>query len=63
MRRKKAVVTGGSHGIGRGIVYCLAEAGYDVVFSYNTDFDSAQHMLRRWPASIRMAYLTVIRLS
>jgi glucose 1-dehydrogenase len=45
MRRKKAVVTGGSHGIGRGIVYCLAEAGYDVVFSYNTDFDSAQHML------------------
>ena len=45
MRRKKAVVTGGSHGIGRGIVYCLAEAGYDVVFSYNTDFDSAQHMV------------------
>ena len=52
MRRKKAVVTGGSHGIGRGIVYCLAEAGYDVVFSYNTDFDSAQHLFpfsdRRW---------------
>ena len=60
MRRKKAVVTGGSHGIGRGIVYCLAEAGYDVVFSYNTDFDSAQHMLEtlagQYPAGIFDCY-------
>jgi NAD(P)-dependent dehydrogenase (short-subunit alcohol dehydrogenase family) len=31
---KKALVTGGSRGIGCGIVRCLAENGYDVAFSY-----------------------------
>ena len=36
MVRKKALVTGGSRGIGRGIVVCLARAGYDVAFSYNS---------------------------
>ncbi|MDO4337486.1 MAG: SDR family oxidoreductase [Eubacteriales bacterium] len=35
MIRKKAIVTGGSHGIGKGIVLELASKGYDVAFSYN----------------------------
>ena len=34
--RKKAIVTGGSRGIGRGIVKKLVEEGYDVAFSYST---------------------------
>lgn len=42
MNRKKALVTGGSRGIGKGIVLCLAEAGYDVAFSYNSKEDEAK---------------------
>lgn len=51
--RKKAVVTGGSTGIGRGITYCLAEAGYDVVFSYRNNKESAaqvlNNLIKSWP--------------
>lgn len=46
MCRKKAVVTGGSSGIGRGIVYCLAAEGYDVVFSYRSKAENAGKVLR-----------------
>lgn len=42
MDRKKAIVTGGSSGIGRGIVYGLAEDGYDVVFSYWSKAENAK---------------------
>ena len=36
MGNKKAIVTGGSRGIGKGIVQKLASLGYDVAFSYNS---------------------------
>lgn len=39
--RKKALVTGGSRGIGRGIAIVLAENGYDVALSYNSKGDEA----------------------
>lgn len=45
MSNKKAIVTGGSKGIGRGIVEKLASEGYDVVFSYCTHSEEA-HKLR-----------------
>jgi 3-oxoacyl-[acyl-carrier protein] reductase len=37
-----AVVTGGSRGIGRGIVLSLARAGYDVVVNYASNADAAK---------------------
>jgi len=39
---KKAIVTGGSRGIGRGIVFTLAKAGYDVALNYATASDAAE---------------------
>ena len=35
--RKKAIVTGASIGMGRGIALVLAEEGYDIAFSYYGD--------------------------
>ena len=32
--RKKAIITGASIGMGRGIACVLAEEGYDIAFSY-----------------------------
>ncbi|MDL2302155.1 SDR family oxidoreductase [Lachnospiraceae bacterium OttesenSCG-928-D06] len=40
--KKKAFVTGGSRGIGRGVVSILSEAGYDVSFTYNSQKQEAQ---------------------
>lgn len=42
--RKTAFVTGGSRGIGRGIVKAFAEAGYEVAFTYNSKLDEAQRL-------------------
>jgi len=39
---KKAIVTGGSRGIGRGIAAALASEGYDIVFSYATHEEDAR---------------------
>lgn len=38
---KKAIITGGSRGIGRGIVLDLAQHGYDIAFTYNSAKEDA----------------------
>lgn len=42
--RPAAVVTGGSRGIGRGVVLALAGAGYDVVVNYASNADAARQV-------------------
>ncbi len=56
MKNRKAIVTGGSSGIGRGVVYCLAAAGYDVVFSYNSQSEKAMQVLENLRAEYPQAY-------
>lgn len=46
MENKKAIVTGGSHGIGKGIVHELAKRGYDVVFSYHSGSEASQEIIQ-----------------
>ena len=43
---KVAFVTGGSRGIGKGIVYSLAKSGYKVAFSYNSSSDESENIVR-----------------
>lgn len=38
---KTVLITGGSRGIGKGIVEAFAKEGYDIVFSYNNSTDAA----------------------
>ncbi|MBR5227249.1 MAG: 3-oxoacyl-ACP reductase FabG [Clostridia bacterium] len=42
---KTVIVTGGSKGIGRAIVYAFAKAGYNVILNYNTSYQSAKDIV------------------
>lgn len=44
---KKAFVTGGSRGIGKGIVFGLASEGYDVAFTYSSKKEAAEAVVKR----------------
>lgn len=43
---KTALITGGSRGLGRGIVIAMVKAGYKVIFTYNKDEASAKNVLK-----------------
>ncbi|WP_405997542.1 SDR family NAD(P)-dependent oxidoreductase [Streptomyces sp. NBC_00829] len=46
LRGKKALVTGGTRGVGRGIVRALAEAGVDVLTCYRQESDAVSSLER-----------------
>ena len=43
---KRAIITGASRGIGRGVALALAREGYDIAFSYATREDEAEQVAR-----------------
>ena len=43
---KTALVTGGSRGIGKAIVYAFANAGYNVLLNYNRSEQSAKDIVK-----------------
>ncbi|OIN91466.1 hypothetical protein AUJ42_01885 [Candidatus Collierbacteria bacterium CG1_02_44_10] len=53
---KKALVTGGSRGIGRGIAICLAKQGADVAINYHSKKDEAEVVAAKIKAMGREAF-------
>jgi len=51
MSNRKAIVTGGSMGIGKGIVRKLASQGYDIVFSYGSHEEEAKQLKKELVSS------------
>ena len=45
--KKKAIVTGASRGIGKGIAMCLAEEGYDLAISYVSKKEEADKVVEQ----------------
>ena len=41
---KTAIITGGSRGIGKGIVECYAKHGANIAFTYNSSSEAAQEI-------------------
>ena len=46
MERKKAIITGGEIGMGRGIALVLAEEGYDIAFSYYPNSENVETSIK-----------------
>ena len=53
MGNQKAIITGGSKGIGSGIVRKLASLHYDIMFSYGRHEEEAQALCRDMQQRIR----------
>jgi len=45
LKNKKALVTGGSRGIGRGIAICLAKQGADVAVNFRSNQEEADKVV------------------
>ncbi|PIW65330.1 MAG: sugar dehydrogenase, partial [Candidatus Omnitrophica bacterium CG12_big_fil_rev_8_21_14_0_65_45_16] len=55
LQRQKAIVTGGSSGIGKAIAMALARSGADVAINYLKDEDAVQNMIKELKAEGRKA--------
>lgn len=62
-KRQMAMVTGGSHGIGRGIALVLARHGYDVALTYNRREEDALEVKRQIEALGRRCFLYQVALN
>lgn len=56
LSKKKFFITGGSRGIGSAIVKSLAQAGAQVAFTYSTNEEKANELLKSLPGSGHLAF-------
>lgn len=63
MKEQLAVITGGNRGIGKAIVYNLAEKGFSIIFTYQKDREGADQVLKnirsKYPIEIESRKLNV----
>jgi 3-oxoacyl-[acyl-carrier protein] reductase len=57
LKGKKALVTGGSRGIGRGIVLALATQGADVAVNFRSHSEEAQKVVKQIKSMGRDAFM------
>jgi 3-oxoacyl-[acyl-carrier protein] reductase len=62
LKNKKAIVTGGSQGIGKGIAIALAEAGADVLIQYHSAKDKASMTVDEIIQMGRQSYVLMVLL-
>ena len=59
-RRRVAIVTGGTLGIGSGIADALGEAGYDLLLTYNSNRDAADAYVATLQAKYQGIHIEVV---
>lgn len=58
MSRKKAILTGGEYGMGRGIALVLAKEGYDIAFSYYPEVQNSEDAVKYTTSKLNEAGAT-----
>jgi glucose 1-dehydrogenase len=63
LKNKRAIITGGSSGIGQAIAIAFAKEGADIVIAYQSNTSGAEHTQKEIQKLGRMCYIMIVDLS